>query len=137
MMSRTSIRLTVSTILVLIATLAGCGGDPPPVETGWTSSDDLSILMDKVTRTLSNVLNVDSAQARLPALESVSDKFDSLIDKVPNLNPSDRQKIREQAAKAMPGLKGNTRRIHNMQGVDEILGPIMNELVGKLGNLTE
>ena len=137
MMSRMNIRLIASTVLILTATLAGCGGDPPPVETGWTSSDDLTILMDKVTRTLSNVLNVDSAQAALPALESVSDKFDSLIDKVPSLNPSDRQKIREQAAKAMPRFKDNTRRIHNMQGVDEILGPVMSELVGKLGQLTE
>lgn len=118
--------------LILLASLAGCGGGEPEVETGWTTSDDLTILMDKVNRTLSKVINVDSAKAAKPALEEVDEDLDKLAERMDSLNSSDQQKIREQAAKTIPGLKDNARRINNMQGVDKILGPLMTDIVGKM-----
>ena len=129
--SRSLFAVTLATLFLAVL-LVGCGGGDPEVETGWTTSDDLTILMDKVTRTLSKVINVDSAKAAKPALEDVSERLDKLADRMDDLNPSDQQKLREQAAQTIPGLKDNARRINNMQGVDQILGPLMTEIVGKM-----
>ncbi len=128
-------RRVVMTILALalIAGLAACGKKYEP-ETGYTATDNLQILLDRVTRTLSGVNNPASAEAALPVLAEVSEEFDRLAERLPNLTESARAEMSSQAARAMPGLKDNARRINNSDGID-LLGPTMNELVNKLARL--
>jgi len=123
-------------VLASILILAGCGSKTSKLETGGIDANDvLTNLLDKTTRILGDVTNVDSAEEALPQLEKVIEGYDGLIKEAKNLSPNARQALADQATKAMPGMKDNARRMNAMKGVDEILGPIMNEMVGKLAQL--
>ncbi len=123
-------------VLILVFSAAGCGSKTSHLETGGINATDLlNNLMDKTTRILSGVVNVDSAEAAKPQLEQVLEGFDQLIDEAGDLSPAARTQLSEDAARAMPGLKDNARRMNSKAGIDEILGPIMNEMVTKLSRL--
>ena len=123
----------VAAVLLLVAGAAGCGSQPEP-DTGFTATDDMQTLLDRVTRTLSGVSSTATAQEALSVLEMVSEEFDTLIDRLPNLTEKGRADIATQAARALPGLRDNARRINNSDGID-LLGPTMNTLVGQLSQM--
>jgi len=126
------------TIVVLAMTLiaSGCGGKVSHLETGGINANDmLDNLLDKTTRILSDVYNVDAANAALPQLEAVNEGYDRLIEELGDLSPAARNRLSEQAAKAMPGMKENARRMNSKAGIDDIIGPEMNKMVTKLSRL--
>jgi hypothetical protein len=120
-------------MILLIVGLAGCGSQPEP-DTGFTATDDMQGLLDRVTRTLSGVNNTDTAEEALPMLEMVSEEFDILIKRLPDLSESGRAEIATEAARALPGLRDNARRINNSKGID-LLGPTLNTMVGQLSQM--
>lgn len=120
-------------VILLIVGLAGCGSQPEP-DTGFTATDDMQGLLDRVTRTLSGVNNTATAEEALPVLEMVSEEFDLLIKRLPNLTETGRAEIATQAARALPGLRDNARRINNSDGID-LLGPTLNTMVGQLSQM--
>jgi len=122
--------------LLAILLLAGCGGKTSKLETGGiTANDLLDNLMAKTTRIISDVRSVDTAEAALPELQGVSEDFNDLVKEADHLSPGARADLAEQASRYMPGLKDNAKRINAWKGVGDILGPTMNELVGKLAQL--
>jgi hypothetical protein len=123
--------------LLLVLLLSGCGGKEPSVlETGGINANDLIVhLMDRTTRIVGSVTSVPTAEAALPELQQVSEDFDKLIKEADRLSPGARADLAEQAARYMPGLKDNTRRISAWKGVGDVLGPTMTELVQKLAVL--
>ena len=125
--------VTVALTLSLLLCVTACGGQPEP-ETGYTAIDNLQTLLDRVTRTLSGVRSTATAEEALPTLEAVSEEFELLIDRLPRLTPAARTEIAAQAARALPGLKDNARRINNGDGID-LLGPTMNMLVDQLARM--
>ena len=128
--------LLIVALVTLGLMLTGCGSKVSHLETGGINATDmLNNLMDKTNRILSDVVNVESAKAALPQLEAVNDGYDRLIDEVDGLSPAGRNEISEQAAKAMPGLKGNARRMNSKAGIEDIIGPEMNKMVTKLSKL--
>jgi hypothetical protein len=120
-------------MILFIVGLAGCGSQPEP-DTGFTATDDMQGLLDRVTRTLSGVNNTATAQEALPVLEMVSEEFDLLIKRLPNLTETGRAEIATQAARALPGLRDNARRINNSNGID-LLGPTLNTMVAQLSQM--
>ena len=123
-------------ILAVVLIAGGCGSKVSHLETGGINANDLlDNLMDKTTRILSDVYNVEAAKAALPQLQDVNNGFDLLIDEVGDLSPAARNQLSEQAAKAMPGLKDNARRMNSKSGIDEIIGAEMNLMVTKLSRL--
>ena len=123
-------------VFVSVLLLAGCGSKTSKLETGGINANDLlTNLLDRTIRILGDVTNVESAEVALPQLEKVNEGYDDLIKEADNLSPGARQDLADQAAAAIPGLKENARRMNAMKGVDEILGPVMNVMVGKLARL--
>lgn len=134
-MSRNKILMTVA-ILSMVLVAAGCGSKVSHLETGGINANDmLDNLLDKTTRIISNVYNEDAANAALPQLQAVNEGYDRLIDEVDDLSPAARTQLSEQAAKAMPGLKENARRMNSKRGIEDIIGPEMNRMVMKLSKL--
>ncbi len=134
-MKRKQIIISVA-ILTLVLAGSGCGSKVSHLETGGINATDLlNNLQDKTTRILSNVYNVEAAKAALPQLEAVNEGYDKLIDEVDDLSPAARTEISEQAARAMPGLKENARRMNSKSGIDEIIGAELNKMVTKLSRL--
>ena len=123
--------ITIAALLLIGA--FGCGSQPEP-DTGFTATDDLQTLLDRVTRTLSGVRSTATAQEALPVLEMISEEFDVLIGRLPNLTEKGRTDVAEKAARAMPGLRDNARRINNSNGID-LLGPTLNRMVGQLNQM--
>ncbi len=130
-------RIPMMVVLLTLGLLTtGCGSKVSHLETGGINATDLlNNLLDKTNRILSDVVNVETAKAALPQLEDVNEGYDRLIDEMGDLSPAARNEISEQAAKAMPGLKGNARRMNSKQGIEDILGPEMNKMVAKLAKL--
>ena len=120
-------------MILLIVGLAGCGSQPEP-DTGFTATDEMQGMLDRVTRTLSGVNNTATAEEALPELEMISEEFDHIIKRLPNLTETGRAQIATQAARALPGLRDNARRINNSDGID-LLGPTMNKMVGQLSQM--
>ncbi len=132
------IRITLLLIVLLSLGLltTGCGSKTSHLETGGINATDLlNNLLDKTNRILSDVVNVQTAEAALPQLEAVNEGYDQLIDEMSDLSPAGRAEISEQAAKAMPGLKDNARRMNSKEGIEDIIGPEMNKMVTKLSKL--
>ena len=117
-----------------LAALAGCGGPDMEPETGITAVDDLQGLLDRVTRTVGGARNAATAAEALPVLDGVSEELDMIIDRLPNLSPTARADLSQQAARALPGLKDNARRVANSDGID-VLGPSLNKIVDQVSRL--
>ncbi len=120
-------------VIMLLSGMVGCGSQPEP-DTGFTATDDLQALLDRVTRTLSGVRSTATAQEALPVLEMVSEEFDLIIERLPNLTEKGRADVAAQAARALPGLRDNARRINNSDGVD-LLGPTLNRMIGQVSQM--
>jgi len=123
-------------LLVLVLLVVGCSGKPSIYERGGISTTDLlNNILDQTTTVLSDVFNVESANAALPQLMSLNEDFDRLIEVSDELSPEGRQELAEKAARAMPGLKANARRINGQRGINDVLGEEINRMVFKLSEL--
>ena len=127
--------LTIVFAIVVFALLIGCGGNKPhELERGGLSAEDLmQSLLDRTATTLGGVTSRPSAEAAQPVLEEINEEFKELIETQGDLSEQGQANLSEQAAKAMPGLKDNWRRV-NMQSYGDILRPVMEDMIV---NLTE
>ena len=135
MMTRQTRSLVLSFISVLF--LVGCGGsEPSQLETGGINANDMiTNLMDRTSRIMSDVTSVPTAEAALPELEKVNEDYDRLIKESDRLSQGARADLAQQASRYMPGLKDMARRVGSWKGVSDVLGPTMNEIVGKMAQL--
>ena len=131
-------RLTMITFFAFVALvgMTGCGGNEPhELERGGLNASDLmTSLLDRTMTTLGSVTSVQSAEAALPAFEEITDEFEMLIDTKGDLSEEAQADLSAQAARAMPGLKDNWRRV-NMQSYGAVLRPVMDQLMGNLTQL--
>lgn len=131
-------RLMSPTLVTLAAVilLAGCGGNQPhELERGGLSAGDLmTSLIDRTTTTLSGVTSRATAEAALPVLENINEEFENLAKTKGDLSASGQTDLGSQAAKAMPGIRDNWRRVKR-ESYGDILGPVMDDLVGNLTKL--
>jgi hypothetical protein len=131
-------RLIVTTVFAITALvlLAGCGGNQPhELERGGLNAGDLmTSLLDRATTTLGGVTSVPTAEAALPVFEEINKEFEMLVDTKGDLSEEAQADLSAQAARAMPGLKDNWRRV-NMQSYGPMLRPVMDEMIGNLTQL--
>ena len=131
-------RLMIPTLVTLAAVvlLAGCGGNQPHEleRGGLTAGDLMTSLIDRTTTTLSGVTSRATAEAAQPVLEEINEGFKDLIKTKGELSEQGQVDLADQAAKAMPGIKDNWRRVRQ-QSYGDILGPVMDDLVGTLTKL--
>ena len=131
-------RHAISLSLVLtLAVLAGCGGQPKtsPLETGGIDAIDiLQTLNARTTRVLGTVTGAAAAEAALPDLELISSQYDDLLNDAKGLSPTARAQLTDQAARILPGLKDNAVRISSMRG-GEVLTPVLREIIDKVALL--
>lgn len=131
-------RLTLTTVFAIAALvlLAGCGGNQPhELERGGLNAGDLmTSLLDRAMTTLGGVTSVPAAEAALPVFEEINNEFAMLVETKGDLSEEGQADLSEQAARAMPGLKDNWRRV-NMQSYGTMLRPVMDEMVGYLTQL--
>ena len=125
------------TVLLLAAMAAGCGGGPSPeMELGGINTGEvLKGLLARTERALAGVQDMTSAKAAAAELEIINDDFDDLIYHVPKLSEEGRVEMGKMAAKALPGIQDTAARINDTQGLNDIIGPAMNEMVDKLTQL--
>ena len=125
--------LTVMVALSVIALLAGCGGNKPhELERGGLNAGDLmQSLLDRTTATLSGVTSMPTAEDALPVLEGINEEFENLRKTQGDLSDQGQADLSELAARAMPGLKDNWRRI-NTQSYGDVLRPVMEDMIGML-----
>ena len=131
-------RHAISLSLVLtLAVLAGCGGQPQtsPLETGGIDAVDLlQTLNARTTRVLGTVTGAAAAEAALPDLETISSQYDDLLNQAKDLSPTARAALSDQAARILPGLKDNAVRIASMRG-GEVLSPVLRDIIDKVALL--
>lgn len=131
------IRHIVLTVLLLavFTLMTGCSSKPHELERGGLSAGDLmTSLLDRTMTTLGGVTSRISAEEALPALEGINQEFENLVDTKGDLSDQGQADLSDQAAKAMPGLKDNWRRV-NMQTYGDILRPVMDDMIGNLTKL--
>jgi hypothetical protein len=131
-------RLTLITVFTFVALvgMTGCGGNEPhELERGGLNANDLmTSLLDRTMTTLGSVTSVQSAEEALPAFEEITDEFEMLVETKGDLSEEAQADLSAQAARAMPGLKDNWRRV-NMQSYGAVLRPVMDQLMGYLTQL--
>lgn len=125
--------LTIVFAVAIFSLLAGCGGNKPhELERGGLSAEDLmQSLLDRTMTVIGGVTSRPKAEDALPVLESINEEFKALKDTQGDLSEQGQADLAAQAAKAMPGLKDNWRRV-NMQSYGDILRPTMEEMIGTL-----
>jgi hypothetical protein len=132
--------LPILMMILLLVAAAGCGGPKEqvhPLETGGVDAlDYLKVLHARTTRILGEVTGAKAAAEVLPELEAVSADYDALIKQASTLSPGPRQELAEEAARILPGLKANARRLGAMKGTGELLTPVLQELADKVARLT-
>ena len=130
-------KIPAAVILLLVLSLAGCGGgNSPEMELGGINTGDvLDGLLARTFRTLGGVNSMQSAEAAVPQLEAINDDFDDLIFHVPNLSEKGRENMSKKARKALPEIQNMANRINDTPGLGSVLGPSMDTMVDKLGQL--
>ena len=133
---KTRLMLTTLLAIATIILMAGCGGNQPhELERGGLNPGDLmQNLLDRTMTALGGVTSMKSAEAALPVFEDINKEFENLVDIKGDLSAEGQADLAAQAAKAMPGLKDNWRRV-GMQSYGEMLRPTMDSLVGNLTKL--
>ncbi len=132
------IRLILTTVIALsaIVLLAGCGGNKPhELERGGLNAGDLmQSLLDQTMVTLGGVTSRPTAEEALPVLEEINEGFKDLTKTKGELSEQGQADLAAMAAKTMPGLKDNWRRV-NMQSYGDILRPVMEDMIVNLTNM--
>jgi hypothetical protein len=117
--------------------LAGCGGgNSPEMELGGINTGDyLDGLLSRTHRTLSSINSMESAEAAVPLLKAINDDYDDLIYHLPKLSEKGRDDMSKKARKALPEIQNMAQRIKDTPGLSAILGPSMDAMVDKIGQL--
>jgi hypothetical protein len=121
--------------VVMVVGLAGCGGSGNSEEMelgGINTGDMLDGLLNRTYRALGSINSMQTAQAAVPQLEAINDDFDDLIYHVPKLSEKGRAEMSQKAKKALPEIQDMTRRIGEIPGLNDIIGPSLNAMVEKL-----
>jgi hypothetical protein len=127
--------LTMTIVLSAIILFTGCSNKPHKLERGGLNAGDLmQSLLDQTMVTLGGVTSRPTAEEALPMLEEINDQFKELGKTQGELSDQGQADLAAQAAKAMPGLKDNWRRV-NMQSYGDILRPVMESMIGNLTNM--
>ncbi len=123
--------------LLAVLFLAGCGGgNSQEMELGGINTGDyLDGLLSRTFRALGGINSMESAEAAVPQLKAINDDFDDLIYHIPKLSEKGRADMSKKARKALPEIQDMARRINDMQGLRNILGPSLDTMVDKLGQL--
>ena len=129
--------IPAAVFLLAVLFLAGCGGgNSQNMELGGINTGDmLDGLLARTYRALGSVNSMQSAEAAAPQLKAINDDFDDLIYHVPKLSEDGRAEMSKKAKKALPEIQDMARRINDMQGLSDILGPSMDAMVDKLSQL--
>jgi len=132
------IRRTTPVLFALVAAvvvvLVGCGGPPPPQEVELRSADahDLfDTLQARTVRVLGTVTGAVSAEQAVSELETISGRYDDLLDLARGLAPESRAELSTKASRALPGLRDNAVRLSSMRG-GEVLEPVLREIIAKV-----
>jgi hypothetical protein len=128
--------LTIVFAVAVFTLLAGCGGNKPhELERGGLNAGDLmTSLIDQTMTTLGGVTSRPTAEEALPVLEEINEQFSQLKETKGDLSEQGQADLAAQAAKTMPGLKDNWRRV-NMQSYGDILRPVMEDLIVNLTDM--
>ncbi len=123
--------------LLLIIAVAGCGGgNSPEMELGGINTGDvLDGLLARTFRALGGINSMQSAEAAAPLLEAINDDYDDLIYHIPGLSEKGRENMSKKARKALPEIQDMAQRINDTPGLSAILGPSMDAMVEKIGQL--
>lgn len=129
--------IPAAVFLLAVLFLAGCGGgNSQNMELGGINTGDmLDGLLARTYRALGSVNSMQSAEAAAPQLKAINDDFDDLIYHVPKLSEDGRAEMSKKAKRALPEIQDMARRINDMQGLSDILGPSMDAMVDKLSQL--
>ena len=129
--------IPAAVFLVVVLFLVGCGGgNSPHMELGGINTGDvLDGLLARTYRIIGGVNSMQSAEAAVPQLKAVNDDFDDLIYHIPKLSEDGRAEMTKKAKRALPEIQDMARRINDMQGLGGILGPSMDAIADKLGQL--
>ena len=127
----------VMAALFTVILLSGCGGsNSEDMELGGINTGDmLDGLLTRTFKALGGVNSMESAQKAAPLLQAINDDFDDLIYHLPKLSEKGRSDMSKKAKKALPEIQDMARRINDMPGLNDILGPSMNSMVEKIGLL--
>lgn len=133
---KTRFIITAVFALAVFSLLAGCGGNKPhELERGGLSAEDLmESMLDRTMTTLAGITTRESAEESLPVLEEINMEFRNLVETKGDLSEAGQADLSAQAAKVMPGLKDNWRRI-NMSSYGDLLRPSMEEMIVHLTGL--
>lgn len=127
--------LIAGSLLALLSAVAGCGGssNSQDMELGGINTGDmLDGLLARTFRALQSVNSMETAQAAVPTLDAINDDFDDLIYHIPKLSEKGRAEMSGKAKKALPEIQDMARRINDIPGLSDILGPSMNTMVEKI-----
>lgn len=122
-------------LLFLLPNLTGCGGGGNSQEMelgGINTGDMLDGLLNRTYRALGGINSMQTAEAAVPTLEAINDDFDDLIYHIPKLSEQGRAEMSSKAKKALPEIQDMARRIGEIPGLNDILGPSLNSMVEKL-----
>lgn len=129
--------LTTVLLIVTLGCLSGCSSAPSEeVKLGGIAlTDILQGLLDRTSRALSSVYDMNSAEAAAVDLKAINDDYDDLIYHTPKLSYEGQDELASKAQKAMPMLQETVRRINESPAMSKVLGPEMNAMFEKLGIL--
>lgn len=129
--------IPATVFLLLVLFLAGCGGgNSPEMELGGINTGDvLDGLLARTFRALGGINSMESAEAAVPVLKAINDDYDDLIYHIPKLSEKGRDNMSKKAKKALPEIQDMARRINDTPGLSSILGPEMDAMVDKIGQL--
>ena len=129
--------IPATAFLLLVLFLAGCGGgNSPEMELGGINTGDfLDGLLARTFRALGGINSMESAESAVPVLQAINDDYDDLIYHIPKLSEKGRDDMSKKAQKALPEIQDMARRINDTPGLSKVLGPEMDAMVDKIGQL--
>ena len=131
-------KTTMPILLLTLTLLAACGGSSSNEDMklgGIDTSEVLAGLLTRTGRALENVRDAQTAQAALTELTAINTDFDDLLYHVPKLSEKGRSDLAQKARKAMPQMQYTVDQINSSPGLRDILGPSMETMMEKLGQL--
>ncbi|WP_425616055.1 hypothetical protein NA78x_005994 [Anatilimnocola sp. NA78] len=93
---------------------------------------ELQTAIDSMKGTLDGVTNVESAQAALPKFEAANLKLDSILTLVDQIPEAARPALANVLKSSSAGIIDSVKKVVAIEGVGDILKPVLDQLVAKL-----